>query len=55
MEGSGSEKGPRETLMTQTAAWKGADCAGMKPGDMTVPGGLRVNVEQLKALSGLLR
>jgi uncharacterized protein DUF3617 len=53
--GTGAEKGPHPTLMTQTATWKSADCPGMKPGDMTMPGGLKVNVKQLKALSGLIR
>jgi Protein of unknown function (DUF3617) len=46
---------PQQMLMTQTATWKSADCPGMKPGDMTMPGGLKVNVKQIKALSGLLR
>jgi hypothetical protein len=51
----GAGKGPQPTLMTQTATWKSADCPRMKPGDMTMPGGLKVNVKQLKALSGLIR
>jgi hypothetical protein len=51
----GTGKGPQPTLMTQTATWKSADCPRMKPGDMTMPGGLKVNVKQLKALSGLIR
>ena len=51
----GAEKGPQSTLMTQTATWKSADCPGMKPGDMTMLGGIKVNVKQLKALSGLIR
>jgi hypothetical protein len=51
----GKGKGPQATLMTQTATWKSADCPRMKPGDMTMPGGLKVNVKQLKALSGLIR
>jgi Protein of unknown function (DUF3617) len=51
----GAGQGPQQTLMTQTAAWKSAECPGMKPGDMTMPGGLKVNVKQLKALTGLIR
>ncbi|HWE19129.1 MAG TPA: DUF3617 family protein [Hyphomicrobiaceae bacterium] len=43
------------TVTTQTAAWKSADCPGMKPGDITMFGGVKVNVKQLKALSGLIR
>ncbi len=50
-----SGKGPQSTQMTQTATWKSAECPGMKPGDMTMPGGLKVNIKQLKALSGLIR
>jgi hypothetical protein len=57
MEGSmdGGSKGPQSTVTTQTATWKSADCPGMKPGDMTVFGGIKVNIKQLKALSGLIR
>jgi hypothetical protein len=51
----GTGKGSQTTLMTQTATWKSAECPRMKPGDMTMPGGLKVNVKQLKALSGLIR
>jgi uncharacterized protein DUF3617 len=53
--GAAGEKGPHQMLMTQTATWKSADCPGMKPGDMTLLGGVKVNIKQLKALSGLLR
>jgi len=53
--GRGGEKGPQSTLVTQTATWKSADCPGMKPGDMTIAGGIKVNIKQLKALSGLIR
>jgi hypothetical protein len=48
-------KGPQSTVTTQTATWKSADCPGMKPGDITMFGGVKVNVKQLKALSGLIR
>jgi hypothetical protein len=53
--GPGAEKRPPQTLMAQTATWKSADCPGMKPGDMTMPGGMKVNIKQLKALTGLIR
>jgi hypothetical protein len=53
MDGGG--KGPQSMLTTQTASWKGADCAGMKPGDITMFGGVKINIKQLKALSGLIR
>ena len=49
MEG-GSEKGPQSTLMTQTARWKSADCPGMRPGDISMFGGIKVNIKQLKSL-----
>jgi hypothetical protein len=48
MEGS---KG-QEMLTTQTATWKSADCPGMKPGDMTMFGGVKINIKQIKAMSG---
>ena len=53
--GPGAEKAPQSMLMTQVAKWKSADCPGMKPGDMTMGGGIKVNIKQLKALSGLIR
>ena len=54
MEG-GKDKGPQAMLMTQTATWKSAACPGMKPGDISMFGGIKVNIRQLKALSGLIR
>ncbi|MBO0765898.1 MAG: DUF3617 family protein [Hyphomicrobiaceae bacterium] len=48
-------KGPQAMLTTQTATWKSADCPGMKPGDITLFGGVKMNINQLKALSGLIR
>jgi hypothetical protein len=54
MDGGGG-KGAQSMLTTQTASWKGADCPGMKPGDITMFGGVKVNIKQLKALSGLIR
>ena len=53
--GPGSEKGHQPTLMTQTAKWKGADCPGMKPGDISMFGGIKLNVKQLKSLPLQLR
>jgi hypothetical protein len=51
----GGSKGPQAMLTTQTATWKSADCPGMKPGDITLFGGVKMNINQLKALSGLIR
>lgn len=49
------KKGPQPTLMVHTARWAGAACAaGMKPGDMTMPGGVKVNVKQLRKLQNIL-
>jgi hypothetical protein len=49
-EGLPGEQGPHRTLITQAAVWKSADCAGMKPGDIALPGGLKMNVRMLKQL-----
>jgi hypothetical protein len=51
----GGDKPPVTTRMTHAATWKSADCPGMKPGDMTLFGGVKVNVKQMKALSGIFR
>jgi hypothetical protein len=51
----GDGKKPRATLVTQTATWKSADCPGMKPGDVTMFGGVKLNIKQIKAMSGLIR
>lgn len=48
----GSQKGPQTTLLTQTARWKSADCPGMRPGDISMFGGIKVNIKQLKSLTG---
>jgi hypothetical protein len=44
----------QEMLTTQTATWKSADCPGMKPGDMTMFGGVKINIKQIKAMSGVI-
>jgi hypothetical protein len=51
----GDGRKPRPTVVTQTASWKGADCPGMRPGDVTMFGGLKLNIKQIKAMSGLIR
>ena len=57
MEGTleGGSKGPQSMLTTQVATWKSAECPGMKPGDISLFGGVKMNINQLKALSGLIR
>ena len=48
-------KGPQDMLMVQTARWTGASCPeGMKPGDFTLPGGMRFNIKQAKKLQKML-
>lgn len=48
-------KGPQDMLMVQTARWTGASCPdGMKPGDFTLPGGMRFNIKQAKKLQKIL-
>jgi hypothetical protein len=47
----GMPAGP--TKMTQTAAWVGADCTdGLKPGDMLMPGGMKMNVSDMMKMMG---
>ena len=50
----GGPKGmPGKTDMTQTVHWVGADCAGMKPGEMMMPGGLKIDATKLmKSMGG---
>jgi hypothetical protein len=52
VEGVPGAGGPQSTLMTQTATWKSPDCPGMRPGDMTMFGGIKVNIKQMKSLPG---
>jgi hypothetical protein len=42
--------GPQPTLITQKATWKSADCGTLKPGDLGMPGGIRLNIKQLRSL-----
>ena len=41
--------GTEAMLITQTAKWKGADCAGMRPGDIGLLGGFKINIKQMKS------
>jgi hypothetical protein len=51
----GAGKGPQQTLITQTATWKAATCSGgMKPGDVIVAGGLKLNIKDMKKLEKML-
>jgi hypothetical protein len=52
----GAGKGPQPTLMTQVARWTGATCAaGMAAGDISLGGGIKLNVKQLKSLQNILQ
>ncbi len=53
MPGAGA--GPQATLMTQTATWKAATCTdGMKPGDISLGNGIKMNVKQMQQLQKML-
>jgi hypothetical protein len=53
-EGLPGNRGPQPTLITQTATWTSACSNGMKPGDIVLGGGLRMNVRQVKDLQRML-
>jgi len=40
--------------MTMSARWAGACKADQKPGDMVMPGGMKMNVKDLQALKGMM-
>ena len=47
--------GPQSTLITQTATWKAASCGeGMRPGDVSIGNGMKMNVKQLKEMQKAL-
>lgn len=51
----GGSKEPQDLVMLQNARWTGAACPnGMKPGDFTLPGGMRMNIKQAKKLQKML-
>jgi hypothetical protein len=50
----GAGSGPQPTVMTQTATWKGACTDGMKPGDVSLGNGIRMNVKQIQKLQKML-
>jgi hypothetical protein len=55
---SHSERGPsgvpRDNTMTIEAKWLGACKADQKPGDIVMPGGLKINVKDAEKLKGLM-
>lgn len=50
----GTGSGPQPTVMTQTATWKGACSDGMKPGDISLGNGLKMNIRQMRKLQNML-
>jgi len=51
VEGMSGVQGRQDTAMTHTARWVAAACpAGMSPGDMVMPGGMRMNVRDLERM-----
>jgi Protein of unknown function (DUF3617) len=45
---------PRDSTMTIEAKWLGACKPDQKPGDIVLPGGLKMNVKDMEKLKGLL-
>ena len=45
---------PKDTAMTLEAKWLGACKDGQKPGDIVMPGGIKMNVLDIERLKGLL-
>jgi hypothetical protein len=52
MPGTGS--GAQPTIMTQTATWKSPTCEGMRPGDIALGAGIKMNVKQVQELQKML-
>jgi len=45
---------PREASTTMEAKWTGPCKADQKPGDMIMPGGVKINVQDMQALKGMM-
>jgi hypothetical protein len=50
----GPSGGPRQTEMTLEAKWLGPCKPDQKPGDIMMPGGIKMNVRDLEKIKGLL-
>lgn len=50
----GPAAAPRDNNMTLQAKWVGACTGDQKPGDMIMPGGMKVNVRDLQAMKGMM-
>jgi hypothetical protein len=49
----GANGAPRDTTMTIEAKWLGACKADQKPGDIVMPGGMKMNIQDAEKLKGL--
>jgi hypothetical protein len=45
---------PKETNMTMDAKWLGACKPDQKPGDMIMPGGIKINIKDMQALRSMI-
>lgn len=50
----GGPSGVRDTTLTIDAKWIGACKSDQKPGDMIMPGGMKMNVKDMEKLKGML-
>lgn len=50
----GSAAVPRDSTTVIEAKWLGACKAGQKPGDIMMPGGIKMNIKDMERLKGLL-
>ncbi len=50
----GPSKMPRDTTMMVEAKWLGACKPDQKPGDIVMPGGMKMNIKDMQKLQGLL-
>jgi hypothetical protein len=54
MTGMPGSKEPQATQLTQESRWLSADCPGMKPGDVMLENGTKINVKDMRQLRKLL-
>jgi len=53
--GGGPATVPRDTTLTMEAKWLGACKTDQKPGDMIMPGGMKMNIKELENLRALTK
>jgi len=52
--GAPGTSGPQPTQISQESRWLSDDCPGMKPGDVMLEGGTKINVKDMRQLRKLL-